>query len=82
LALAGNKINNHNSIEVLKKIGWFISKKKKRLWKPNYSGKNHIFSKKRCSHRKKRAQKNNKKKCAHTEKKGHKKIIKINKSKK
>ena len=29
MALAGNKVNNHNSIEAKRKIGWFISKKKK-----------------------------------------------------
>ena len=55
MSLAGNKINNHNSIEVLKKIGWFISKKKKRLWKPNYSGKNHILFKKKGAHTEKKS---------------------------
>ena len=58
MALAGNKVNNHNSIEAKRKIGWFISKKKKRLWKPNYSGKNHILFKKKVLTQKKKSTEN------------------------
>ena len=59
MSLAGIKINNHNNIEVLKTIGWFISKKKKKDYGNRIIREKTIsYLKKRCSHRKKEHRKN------------------------
>ena len=62
MALAGNKVNNHNSIEAKKKlVGLFLRKKK--IMETELFGKKPYHCKKRmCSHRKKEHRKNIEKK--------------------